>query len=166
MDLLAQRALGTRVTGWVGYSYLDAEVRLHDGRLARSPYDVTHSATLSTTATLGTDWSMGTTARYGTGAPVTPVLGATQGDDGRWTPRHGAPTSARLPHYARLDARLMRFVRTPAFLLTSFVEVLNVTNRPNTTGITYDATWREARPIRTFFASRTIVVGGELQLSR
>ncbi len=164
LDVIAQGALGARVTGWVGYSFLDATVRLADGRNARSPYDVTHTATASATATLDRNWSVGTTARYGTGAPVTPVIGATQLADGQYTPIYGGVTSERLPAYARLDARVMRFIQAPAFLLTSFIEVINVTGRANTSSVTYDASYSTRRSMHSFFASRTIVAGAEIQL--
>jgi hypothetical protein len=137
---------------------------LADGRRARSPYDVTHSATASATATLARNWSIGTTARYGTGAPITPVVGATRSTDGRYTPIYGDVTSERLPAYARLDARVMRFVQTPGFLLTSFVEVINLTGRANTSSVSYDASYATRRSMHSFFSSRTIVVGAEFQL--
>jgi hypothetical protein len=164
MDVIAQRALGTIFSGWIGYSLLDADVRLVDGGTVRSPYDVTHSATASATASLDRNWSLGATGRYGTGAPITPVLGATQSSDGRYTPIYGATTSERLPVYARLDVRLMRFVQTPGFLLTSFVEVINLTDRANTSSVTWDARYSTRQSTHPFFASRTIVVGAEVQL--
>ena len=164
MDLIAHRAMGTHVTGWVGYSLLDADVRLADGRMARSPYDVTHSATASATATIDRNWSIGATGRYGTGAPITPVVGATRSSDGRYTPIYGGITSERLPAYARLDARVMRFVQTSGFLLTSFVEVINLTGRRNTSSVTWDATYSTRHSMHSFFARRTIVAGAEIQL--
>ena len=39
-----------------------------------------------------------------------------------------------------------------------------MTNRANVSGMTYDAAYRTRRPMHSFFASRTLVVGGELQL--
>jgi hypothetical protein len=104
------------------------------------------------------------TARYGTGAPITPVTGATRSSDGRYTPIYGAVTSERLPAYARLDARVMRFVQTSGFLLTSFVEVINLTDRANTSSVTWDASYSTRRSMHSFFASRTIVAGAEIQL--
>ena len=164
MDIIAQRALGAHLSGWVGYSLLDAEVRLADGRAARSPYDVTHSATASATATLDRNWSIGTTARYGTGAPITPVIGATRSSDGRYTPVYGAVTSDRLPAYARLDVRVMRFIQTPGFLMTTFVEVINLTDRANTSAVSWDASYTTRKSMHSFFAKRTIVAGVEIQL--
>lgn len=162
LDLIAQRTTG-RLTGWVGYSLIDAAVTLADGRKARSPYDVTHSATTSATWALATDWSLGSTVRYGTGAPVTPILGAETDANGRAVPVYGAVTSERLPTYGRLDARLMRFIRMPGFLLSTYVEAMNVTGRRNVASIAYDASYRSPRPVHSFFASRTLVAGGEVQ---
>jgi hypothetical protein len=164
MDVIVHRALGSHVTGWVGYSLLDADVRLADGRAARSPYDVTHTATATATATLDRNWSIGATGRYGTGAPITPVIGATRSSDGQYTPIYGDVTSERLPAYARIDARVMRFIQAPGFLLTSFVEVINLTGRANTASVTYDASYTTRRSMHSFFASRTIVAGAEIQL--
>jgi hypothetical protein len=57
----------------------------------------------------------------------------------------------------------MRYVRTPAFLLTTFVEVINLGDRRNVSALTWDATYETSRPVHTFFAQRTIVAGGEVQ---
>ena len=67
----------------------------------------------------------------------------------------------RLPAYARLDARVMRYVRLPGVLLTTFVEVLNVTNRANVSTYTWDPTYTAREPVHSFFAQRTVVAGGE-----
>jgi hypothetical protein len=160
MDLIAQRTAG-RTTGWVGYSLLDVKDHLADGRDVRGPFDVTHSATGSVTTALNNDWSLGTTLRYGSGAPRTPVLGGRATGDGRFEPIYGALMSERLPAYGRLDARLMRYVRTPSFLLTMFAEVLNVTSHANASTFTYDPAYTTRSSVPTFFSRRTVVVGGE-----
>lgn len=162
LDVIAQRRGPGRLTGWVGWSLLDAVVHLADGEWARSPYDVTHSLTASATATVARDWSVGSTVRYGTGTPVTPVVASTM-VDGRVTPVYGRATSERLPAYARLDARVMRFIRLPGALVSSYVEVLNLANRRNAAGATWDASYTTRRLTPTFFASRTIVAGAEVQ---
>lgn len=159
-EVIAQRVAGT-VTGFVGYSLLNATSRLHDGQHVRGAFDITHSATASITASLAGDWSLGTTARYGTGAPRTPILGGTRTEDGNTVPVYGALMSERLPAYARLDGRVMRHIRMPGALLTMFVEVLNVTNRANVAAFTYDPSYTSREAVHTFFARRTLVVGGE-----
>jgi hypothetical protein len=70
--------------------------------------------------------------------------------------------SERLPDYLRLDARVMRYVRLNSVLVTTFAEVLNVTNRTNVQTWTYDATYSSREPVHSFFSSRTIVVGAEM----
>jgi len=52
LDLLAQRNDVGRLSGWVSFSLMDATATLVDGSRARSPSDVTHSATGSITARL------------------------------------------------------------------------------------------------------------------
>jgi hypothetical protein len=163
VDVIAQRALGSHLTGWASYSLLSAQLQLADGREARSPYDITHTETASVTATLTPSWSVGTTARYGTGAPLTPILFATRSASGTYTPVYGSVTSDRLPAYARLDMRVMHFARTSTFLVTSFLEVINVTDRANVSAVTYDAAYQNRENMHSFFASRTLVAGAEVQ---
>jgi hypothetical protein len=148
----------------MSYSLLDATVTLRDGRRVRSPLDVTHTATVTATAALGADWSVGGTARYGTGAPVTPVLGGRTGAEGRAEPVYGALMSDRLPDYARLDARVMRYVHAPRWLLTVFAEGINLAGRANASAATYDESYRVRSLVPTFFARRTLVVGAEVRM--
>lgn len=162
IDLMAQRSIGT-TTGVLAYSYLDATLRLVDGRTVRSPYDVTHSLTASGTIQIGESWSAGTTLRYGTGAPHTPIVGSEGLPGGRLRPLRGPLMSQRLPSYGRIDARLMRFVRLSGAVLVTFVEVINLSDRRNVAALTYDATYSRSSPVHSFFARRTLVVGGEVQ---
>ena len=161
LELIAQRLTG-KVTGFIGYSLLDATAELEGGGRTRGAFDITHSATASVTASLLRDWSVGTTARYGTGAPRTPIVGSQQNSDGQTLPLYGALMSDRLPAYTRLDGRVMRYIRMPAALLTTYVEVLNLTNRANVATFTYDPTYTSREAVHTFFARRTLVIGGEL----
>jgi hypothetical protein len=163
VDFLAQRSDAARLSGWIGYSLIDAQLELVDGRSVRSPFDVTHSVTGSVTGRVNEDWSIGSTARYGSGAPMTPVVGSTTNAGGFPMPVHGATMSERLPAYARVDARVMRYIRMPGALLTTYAEVLNLAGRANVSGVTYDASYTTRRPIHAFFSSRTAVLGGELQ---
>jgi hypothetical protein len=70
--------------------------------------------------------------------------------------------SERLPAYARLDARVMRHVRMPRALLTTFVEAINVTDRQNVAAFTHDASYTTREAVPFFFSRRTIVVGAEV----
>ncbi len=163
IEILAQRAVG-KLSGWVGYSLLDATSTLESGARVRSAFDITHSATASLTATVKRDWSIGTTVRYGTGAPYSPVVGSRTGSRGRIEPMYGELMSHRLPAYTRIDSRLMRYVPTRAFMLTTFAEVLNVTGRRNVASYTWDANYTRREPVPSFFSQRTFVIGGEVML--
>lgn len=168
LDVVLRPTTAGRVGGWLGYSLLDADLRLADGRRVRSPVDVTHSLTGVGTVALGRGLSLGATGRYGTGLPFTPVAGTTplpgpDGDAGWVLPVWSAPLSARLPAYARLDLRLTETVATRAGLLLAYVEGVNVLNRANTSSYTYDATYRTRHAVHSFFAARTLIVGVEFQ---
>jgi hypothetical protein len=56
----------------------------------------------------------------------------------------------------------MRYIRMPGALLTTFVEVLNLTNRGNVVTLTYDSTYSSREAVHTFFSRRSLVMGGEL----
>jgi vitamin B12 transporter len=159
-DVIAQRVAGP-VTGFLGYSLLDATSVLVTGERVRSNYDVTHSATGSVTATVARDWTLGTTVRYGSGAPRTPIVAGVADGSGRIQPVYGALMSERLPQYARIDLRLMRYVRLPGALLTTYLEVLNAGDRANVVNYTYDETYSSRTAMHSFFSQRTLVVGGE-----
>ena len=163
VDLIMQRQAGGRVTGWLGYSLLDSEVTLADGRSARSPYDVTHTASGSGTLRLARGTTLGSSIRFGTGRPVTPIVGAREAPDGRVEPVYGTPMSERLPAYSRWDARLTQYVPLRRSLLVTFVEVLNVLDRENVAGYVWDSAYHTRRSTNTFYSERTLMVGFELQ---
>jgi vitamin B12 transporter len=163
VDLHAQVLPGARVSGSAGYSYLDAEMKLADGRMTRSPYDVTHTLTTSATLRLARATTLGSSLRYGTGRPFTPITGAIDAGDGRLHPVYGAPTSARLPGYSRLDGRITRYFPLNRSMLVGFVELLNILDRGNVAGFVWDSGYRERRATPTFYSRRTVMVGFELQ---
>ena len=162
LDLIAESRTAGPITGWVGYSLLDATATLVDGRKVRSPFDITHTASAAFTAAIS-NWSVGMTGRYGTGAPTSPVIGAIADSNGFPRPVYGKLMSARLPAYGRVDLRVMRYFRLPTVLVTSFVETINLTNRRNVSGVTWDAGYRNRDYVHTFFSQRTLVVGAEAQ---
>jgi vitamin B12 transporter len=163
LDLLVRPQSVGPVVAWLTYSYLDSEVELEDGSVVSSRYDVTH--TLSAVGKLSVEaWELGLTARYGTGRPFTPVLGAEPPAGGRpAVPLYGEVHSQRMPDYFRLDGRLSRLVRMRGGIVVAYVEGLNLLDRGNVTGYTYDAAYTDRRPIRTFFGDRTLVLGVEAQ---
>ncbi|HEX5723825.1 MAG TPA: Plug domain-containing protein [Longimicrobiaceae bacterium] len=165
VDALARWRRGSRLNGWVSYSFLRSRIRTADGRAVPAAADVTHGLVGVAKLALGDLTELGTTARLATGRPYTPVTDAAPRPDGGWDPVYAALHGERMPAYARLDLRLTRLLPLGERFAVLFVEALNLTGRRNVAGWTYDAAWRERRPIDSFFARRVIVVGADLQVN-
>lgn len=163
LDVLIRPQVLGPLVGWLTYSYLHCEVKLKDGSLVPCRFDVTH--TLTAVGKLAVEeWELGLTGRYATGRPYTPIVGAESPEDGRFAaPLYGPVHSDRLPAYFRLDGRLSRLGRPRGGVAAIYVEGLNVLNRGNVWGYSYDADYRTPRPILTFFGHRTLVIGIEAQ---
>jgi vitamin B12 transporter len=163
VDMLVQWAGTDVVSGWITYSFLDSELDLEDGTVVSSAYDVTHTLAAVGKLMLGRSWELGLTGRYATGRPYTPILGAADPEPGRpLAPEYGPVMSARYPDYRRLDARLTRFVPLGARSLVFYLEALNLLDRRNVMGYTYDGAYRNPEPVESFFADRTLVLGVEM----
>jgi vitamin B12 transporter len=163
VDVLVRWAGTDRVTGWLTYSLLDGQVELEDGTRIPSAYDVTHTATAVTRIALADGWEVGFTGRYSTGRPFTPITGADPDANGAVVPLFGSVHSERLPEYFRLDGRLTRIVPLRRGALVTYLEALNLLDRRNVMAYTYDDDYRNRRPIGSFFAERTLVLGFEAQ---
>lgn len=163
LDLLASWDDGGALHGWLAWSLLDGGIELEDGRDASSTADVTHTLTLVSKWAFADRWQLGGTARYATGRPFTPVVGRTLDEEGRAVPAYGDPNGERLPRYVRLDARVTRVVPLGVGFAAFYLEALNVLDRGNVMAYTYDEGYEQRRPIESFFAQRTLVLGIEAQ---
>jgi aminoglycoside phosphotransferase (APT) family kinase protein len=74
---------------------------------------------------LSASWS------FHSGAPVTPITGIARDGEGNAYGIEGAPGSARLPTYHRLDARIQRTNQTSWGRWSVYLEVANLYNRAN-----------------------------------
>lgn len=164
VDAVARWTGGERLNGWITYSFLHGRVVTDGGNTVPSAVDVTHGLTGVGKLALGRRAELGVTARYATGRPYTAVLGATERPEGGFEPVYDAPHGGRLPAYTRLDARLTRLLPLGGKLLVVYLEGLNLLDRRNVMAYTYDAAFRERRPVDSFFSRRTLVLGGEVQL--
>jgi hypothetical protein len=152
---------GTALNGWVSYSFIDSDVTLVTGASAPSTNDVTHTMTAVARRPVGRSWELGSTLRLGSGRPFTPVLGADPEAPAR--PLYGTVNSDRMPGYVRLDGRLTRLQPVANGLVIFYLEALNLLDRQNVMSYTYDAGYRNRRPVDSFFAHRTLVFGVEAQ---
>ncbi|HEY0154344.1 MAG TPA: TonB-dependent receptor [Longimicrobium sp.] len=147
------------VTGRLSYTFLHA--RRTDpttGLLARSPFDITHSAV----AIVEREWRsrirLGATYRMSTGAPFTDVLGA-HPDGDRFIPEYGTPFGERLPRFQRLDVSanlLHSFWRGNTSAI--YLSVSNALDRRNVSGYSYSEDYSERVTAGSLFR-RTIYFG-------
>ncbi len=160
MDAIVRWAQQKRVNGWITYSFLDGTVRLAEGGTVPSAVDVTHSLTGVARVTLSPQWELGSTARFASGRPYTPIVGTQAGSGGGPVlPVYGTVHGERLPVYTRLDARITRFVPMRSGIGIVYAEVLNVLDRNNISGYTYDSAYTGRRPIDSFYSTLTAVLG-------
>jgi hypothetical protein len=113
---------------------------------------------------VGQDWEVGTTLRYGTGRPYTSIVGATPDSAGRQLPVYGAIDGNRVPDYFRADGRITRLAVWRGRPVAAYLEMLNVLDRRNITGYSYDEGYRTAEPQLSFFSHRTFVLGVDVTL--
>ena len=164
LDAIVRWQRQSRLNGWLTYSLLDANVELENGNDARARYDVTHSITGVARLAVSDAWELGTTLRYGTGKPYTPIMGGMPSETEGWPmePVYGATQSDRLPDYVRLDGRITRYQSIGGKTGVFYLEMLDLNGRRNVLGYQYDATYTVRKPMESFFARRTFVLGAEL----
>ena len=146
--------------GRASYSYIRAErTDPNTGVLARSPFEIRHALTLVLERAYG-PFRLGGTYRYATGRPYTPVVEAEHdGAAGVWRPVYGAPMSALLPRYGRLDATAQLLHSfTGDDLTVLFLSVTNILDRRNVAALRYSSDYSEAEPIESAFR-RTFYFG-------
>ncbi|HLL85102.1 MAG TPA: TonB-dependent receptor, partial [Longimicrobium sp.] len=147
------------VTGRLSYSLLHAtRTDPTTGLLARSPYDVTHSAVAVVERSWMNRFRVGATYRMSTGAPYTDVVGAHAEED-RFIPEYGTPFGERLPRFERLDlsANLLHsFWRGNTSAI--YLSVSNALNRRNVSGYSYSEDFSERVAAGSLFR-RTVYFG-------
>lgn len=139
---VAARGSWHGLSGSLSYTLARSERRSNPGdpwRLA--DFDQTH--VLSAAATQKWEaWRFGARFRWATGLPRTPVIASSfDVRRGVFEPRFGAQNSTRLPDFLQLDVEASRSFSWGRWWLEVFVEVLNVTNRPNVEEWIYDSTF-------------------------
>jgi hypothetical protein len=133
------------------------------GRMARAPFDVTHSLTVVLAQALPHAISLGAALRYASGRPFTPVTGAVHDAiTGEFKPTYGEAGSIRLPAYARVDLSASMFrVVTPGCQVVAYMALTNVLDRPNVYTWRYSTDYTQRREVASIF-NRSVYFGGVL----
>ncbi len=150
VELFYRQELSERVFGWLSYANSLSERR--DGlnaTWALYQYDRPHVATLVANYDPKPDLSMGAKINWTSGPLITPIVGripdpaTTSG----WSPIYGQAYSQRLDDYLRLDVRIEKAYLFHAWKLSLYAEVLNVLDRPNPSGLTWNRDFSEVRQV-------------------
>jgi len=148
-EILAQLAT-ERFTAWLSYS-LSRSVRTdRPGEPERLfSFDQTHVLSFVSSVIFGAGFTGGVRVRYSTGNPFTPLTtGYYDASSDVYVPRPvGSPLSARLQDFFALDVRISKEFRFDNWLLETYLEVNNATNRENVENVGYSYDYSERSDI-------------------
>ena len=140
LEFLLKNHKAGRWSGWLSLSASKTE-RTNDETDVTEPfaYDLPLVANLVAQYELNALWTTGIRWTYRSGALYTPIIGNRENPDfpGFYLPVYGDFNSERARPYHRLDFRAERLL-TGSLNGSFFVDIINVYNRKNSTGIEYE----------------------------
>lgn len=120
----------------LSYTLLWSERKEEGGVFRPTNGDQRHNLNIRTRVYLK-NWELSTRVRYISGARHTPVVDAYYDlDNDIYIPVYGPDNQERLPNIFQLDLRADRKWRFDTWIMSLYIDILNVTNRKN--GINYD----------------------------
>lgn len=145
-EVLLRQAAGGFLWGWVAYTLSKSERRDGPGLPLRPfDFDQTHVLTAVVSAELPWDLTLGLRYRYATGNPVTPITGAVfDADVGLYQGIRGPVNSDRLPDFHQLDVRLDKRWIFDDWVLVTYLEAQNATNRANPEDLAWQYDYRRS----------------------
>lgn len=147
LDTLIRKELTDKWSGWLSLSLANAR-REHAQTDVSFPFDYDQpvNATLVTSYKASHKWNFGAKLWLHSGAPFTPVTGASVDADNPdvFNPEYGDINSERLPVFGRLDLRADRlFAKRANRQISLYGEILNVLDRKNVSGYDYNRDYSE-----------------------
>ena len=135
--------------GWVGLT-LSRSTRIdrqdQDPQLYR--YDQPLIATAVISHKLPRNWRVGGRFRYGSGNPYTPITNRIYDlRDYSWIPIYGDEGVERLPAYITLDLRVDKEWPMRTWVLTTYVDIQNATNRRNVELVNWSSDYSDEIPV-------------------
>jgi outer membrane receptor protein involved in Fe transport len=137
------------LSGWVAYTLSRSRRRDDPSRGERLfDFDQTHVLTALGSYDVGWGIDVGLRARWATGFPRAPVVGAVHDDaTDAYVPLFGPVGSMRLPATFSIDARVAKRFRMGDTEGEVYVEVLNATNHRNVEEVVYSTSYRRSGAI-------------------
>ncbi len=133
LDIMLARPISEKLYGWASLSLSDGTwTDAVSGLEVDNRFTPPVSATVAITYAFDNGWALGAKYRTQSGDRFTPLAGVSlDPTTNAPIPDFGPPFSERLSDYHRLDIRLEKFVSYRLVDVTYYVDVLNVTDRPN-----------------------------------
>lgn len=148
-------------TSQIVYTYLQSERRIPGYGTRPAEYDQTHNLNLIGAYNLER-WTFSARFRFVSGFPYTPVTGATyDADNDVYIPARGQLYSERFDAFNQLDVRIDRRFIYDTWILTAYLDVLNLYNAQNSQNIEYSYNYSESKKIRGLPILPTFGVKGE-----
>jgi hypothetical protein len=143
------------------YTLLKSERTIPGFGTQPAEFDQTHN--LNLIGAYNTDrWTFSGRFRFVTGLPYTPVRGATfDADNDVYIPLTGRIYSQRFDAFNQLDIRIDRKFIYDKWILTAYLDILNVLNAENPQSIEYSFDYRQNRKVRGLPILPTFGVKGE-----
>jgi len=147
LDTLIRKTLTNKFSGWAAISVSESDRK--DKRTGESfvfEYDQPLNISLVGTYKYNKKWSFGAKVAVHSGAPYTPVTGATEdpNEPGFFRPSYGKLNSRRFPLYHRVDVRIDRtYLRKGDNTMGAYLEVQNLLGTENAAGYDYNADYTE-----------------------
>jgi hypothetical protein len=130
---------GEKFFGWISYAYSKTErFGPPTNDWYTYEYDQPNILTLVASYSITPPWSFGVKLHYNSGPLVQTLEGRYQDAQGIWRPVLSDTYNQRLDDYLRLDVRMDYSWRFEGWKLNAYIETLNLLNRANPEGVTYN----------------------------
>jgi hypothetical protein len=134
--------------GWIAYTL--SRSRKGDALTPEtiSQYDQTHLLTAVAEREFGRNWLISARVRYTTGNPTTPIAGATYDvNSDVYVPLRGDIYSQRIGAFFQADLRFDKKWVYDRWILTSYLDIENITNQQNTDSISYSYNYQKSEKV-------------------
>ncbi|MGB0866045.1 MAG: TonB-dependent receptor plug domain-containing protein, partial [Granulosicoccaceae bacterium] len=151
LDTIVHKTLNDKISGWFALSLSRAE-RRHKITGDRFDFDYDQPFNLSLVGNykLSERWNASAKLWVHSGAPYTPVTGATERPDepGTYDPIYGEINSKRFPVYHRLDLRFDRTIRSGnGRHISTYLEIANILGTKNVSDYDYNVDYSQRTEI-------------------
>ncbi len=128
LELMLRHNQSERFFGWIAYTLSRSE-RYDEPSRKYLVYDQdeTHHVQLLASWHLDKDWDLGFRARYVTGKPITPILGAKYlENENMFVPLYGEENSSRHDPFFQLDLRADKKIAFKNWIFSTYIDLQNV----------------------------------------